>query len=196
MTWTMAGLALLLSGAARAELTQLHRVDLSTHAKQEASSLNTEAATALMRQDYGKALALATRASQADPSDPWSHYTRAQALANLQRVDDALGEFNAALERYLPEDTWGQSVALYGRALALDQAGRCKDAQAAYDKYVQFVQPLDPQAAQVASLQSERCPLPASELGRQPVRGSEPPERQPAVGTEPTDNGPRQTPEP
>ena len=187
---------MLLSGAAQAELTQLHRVDLSTPAKREASGLDTEAASALMKQDYGRALELATQASRTDPSDPWSHYTQAQALANLQRVDDALREYNAALERYLPEDIWGRSVALYGRALTLDQAGRCKDAQAAYDEYVQLVQPVDPQAAQVASLQSERCPLPPSEIGRQPVSGSQPPERQPAVGKEPKENAPNPAPEP
>jgi Flp pilus assembly protein TadD len=103
------------------------------------------------------ALAYAARAIAADPKDPWAHYNKAVALARLGSVDDAVQSFRAAEERFNLGDVWGRSVAIYGSAHALAQAGRCDEAKSEYHRYAEFVRERDPRSADMAVRYAATC---------------------------------------
>jgi tetratricopeptide (TPR) repeat protein len=142
--------------AARADFGPPHRVDLSSRAKRKASDLSTRSAEALMRADYPEAVKLADQAIDADASNPWPYYDRAEALAAEKRVDEAVRSFRQAEARF-GDDPWGRSVAVYGRALALDQAGRCDEARVVYDAYAALVNPYEPSLARTAQTYGQEC---------------------------------------
>src|SRR5581483_2621170 len=98
--------------------------------------LTSEAAHALIVDHDGEALKLADRAIAEDPRNPWGHYRRAVALASLHRFDEAVASFTDAELRFAAADRWGWSIAIYGRARALAEAGRCGDAKRAFQEYV------------------------------------------------------------
>ena len=93
---------------------------------QFAQTVNTEAATLLMRGDLVEASRLFDKVVQGTSSDP---RVRAIALQNLGTIDAQTGEWDRSRERFREsvlcfqraEDSWGEAVALnnYGRA-ALD----------------------------------------------------------------------------
>jgi tetratricopeptide (TPR) repeat protein len=98
--------------------------------------------TAVVAKDYAIALVQADRALASpknEPPDPWLDYNRAVALAELGRTDEAVKAFETAERRFHERggtDRYGESISVYGRARALDNAGRCAAAQKAYRAYV------------------------------------------------------------
>jgi tetratricopeptide (TPR) repeat protein len=129
-----------------------------------ADPLTSEVATAVVARDYARALSLAERSSRSGDRgrlSPWLDYNRGVALAELRRTDEAVRAFRSAERGFGEGDNddagrrWGRSIAVYGRARALDAAGRCSDAKEAYRQYAAFVQ--DRQAADVALAVARRC---------------------------------------
>ena len=149
------GLTLLSVGTARAaEL----RAPPSTP---QSAALTTRAARAAMNGNPEQARDLANRAIRADPRDPWPHYNKGMALAQLGETDAALAALFAAEQRFAKTDRWGRSVAIYGRAHALSRAGRCPEAVQAYAEYATFVSKDDPPSAELARRYAMHCRTPA-----------------------------------
>jgi tetratricopeptide (TPR) repeat protein len=172
MKWTaMGALGLLIFTSAAAEgqgaaPPQNVRAEPSTPAS---AALSTQAATADMSGNPQQAVALADRAIRADPKDPWPYYDKGMALAQAGEVDGALAAFVAAEQHFAPADRWGRSVAAFGRAHTLAMAGRCTEAQQAFDEY-SALNPRDPQAAQLAQRYGADCrastPPPNAQTGK------------------------------
>jgi tetratricopeptide (TPR) repeat protein len=144
MRWTaMGAMGLLLAvgaaGNARADEPrppQNVKAEPSTPASAELSS---RSATAEMLGNPQEAVSLADRAIRVDPKDPWAYYTKGLALALLGEVNGAVAALVAAQQHFQPSDVRGRSVAVFGRAHVLHQAGRCDDAEAAYREYMALV---------------------------------------------------------
>ncbi len=130
------------------------------------SQMSTEAAQAEMKGDAQSALRYATEGIAADSRDPWPYYDKAEALARLGQTDAAVEAFTQAQQRFAATDRWGQSVAIFGRAHALDQAKRCKEARAAFDEYATLIKDQDPQGAQMAQRYAADCEAGASSTAR------------------------------
>lgn len=100
--------------------------------------------------DYANALALADDSIRLNPSDGWAHYMRGDALASLHRFDEAVVSFKQA-QRLFPADKQKEaSIAIWGEANALKEAGRCDEASPVYLRYAAFVAPSDPNGASMA----------------------------------------------
>jgi Flp pilus assembly protein TadD len=106
------------------------------------------------------ALKLADQGIRADPRDPWPYYEKGMALARVGEITGALAALLAAEQRFAPSDRWGRSVAVFGRAHTLAEAGRCDDARAAFQEYMSLVRG-DPEAVALASRYSRDCRPPA-----------------------------------
>ena len=126
----------------------------------QSAALSSQSAQALVGGRPAEALRLADQAVATDVRNPWAHYDRAAALADLGRTDDALKEFKAAEARFSTDDPWGRSVAMFGRANLLAQAGRCAEAVAAFRDYARFVEQKDPGGAALARQQASACQSP------------------------------------
>jgi Flp pilus assembly protein TadD len=171
MRWmTMGALGLLVvagaPGAARADAAtppQNVKAEPSTPASAELSS---RSASAEMAGNSPYAVSLADRAIQADPKDPWAYYDKGMALARMGEVNGAVAALFAAQQHFHASDLWGRSVAVFGRAHVLAQAGRCEEATAVYREYMALVRG-DPNAVALAQRLSRECqastPPPASE---------------------------------
>jgi tetratricopeptide (TPR) repeat protein len=121
------------------------------------SKLATESVKADIAGDHEKALRLAEDAIKADPNDPWGYYDRGDALASLKKVDDAVAAFHDAERRFPETDPWGKSVAIWGQANALAQAGRCQEAGSHYERFAVFVEKVDPSAAGQGRKVAKQC---------------------------------------
>ena len=149
LAMTMAG------GVARAQLAPpTKQVDPGSTRSAELAS---RAAEGLVRGNAPEALRMADQAVAADDRNPWAHYDRAAALADLRRVDDALAEFKAAEARFPAADPWGKSVAIYGRANILEQTRPCAQAAVVFEEYARFVEGLDRGAAAMARQHAAAC---------------------------------------
>jgi hypothetical protein len=146
-------LSMMLAGTARASSLQQAQDPGNGNSK----GLASDSAEALIRGDDTRALQLADQAVAADDHNPWAHYDRAVALGNLRRVDEAVGEYDAAQARFSSADTWGRSVAIYGRAHLLADNSRCVEAKAAFGEYITFVGASDPQGVAQAQRGSDTC---------------------------------------
>ena len=142
--------------AARAEPVEPpHNVTVESSSPQS-SAMSTRAATAEIQGDAQGAVKFADQGIAADPSDPWPYYNKAEALARLGQTDAAVATFTQAEQHFAAADTWGKSVAVFGRAHALAQASRCKEARAAFGEYAALLKD-DPSAAQMAQRYSDDC---------------------------------------
>jgi Flp pilus assembly protein TadD len=103
------------------------------------AELSSRAATAEISGNAQYALSLADRAIRADPKDPWAHYDKGMALAQMGEVNGAVASLFAAQQHFQPSDVRGRSVAVFGRAHVLAQAGRCDEAAAAYREYMALI---------------------------------------------------------
>jgi hypothetical protein len=130
----------------------------------DSRALTSGAASAEIAGDPQQALALAKKAMEADPHDPWPHYIRATALSRIGQVDDALRSFKDAEGRFAASDVWGRSVAIYGAAHALSEAGRCDEARTEFHRYAVFVRDRDPKSADMATRYAANCKAPAPEV--------------------------------
>src|SRR2546423_7518810 len=117
---------------------------------ERSAQLASRAAQAEIAGNPAQALKLADQGIQADANDPWPYYNRACALARLDRVDEAVASFERAEQQFSAADQWGKSVAIYGRANALREAGRCDDANKTFADFIVLVQPSDPKGATMA----------------------------------------------
>jgi len=147
------GLALLGAACAPRPATspaQLTSAELSTSYAEAAAESETSGASM-------QSLAFAERAIAADSSNPWAYYDRAVALHDLRRTDAAVEAYRAAEARFGNAGQWGKSIAIYGRARALDDVGRCAEARAAYAEFAAFVQSSDPRAADMAGTYATEC---------------------------------------
>ena len=126
------------------------------------AELSSRAASAEMAGDPQDALKLAEKTIAANPRDPWGYYDKAIALAHLTRVDEALQAYSAAEGFFAPSDLWGRSIAIYGRAHALEQAGRCAEAKSEFERYAAFVRERDPKSADMAMRYAADCRSPAT----------------------------------
>lgn len=131
----------------RASLTS---ADLSTEYAQSSTR-------SLRSGEWQNALELADRSVAFEPSNAWAHYDRAVALQHLMRTNDAIAAYRLAHALFPGSDVRGRSVALYGVARALDDAGRCTDAAAAYVQFATFVERSDPAAATMARGYAREC---------------------------------------
>jgi Flp pilus assembly protein TadD len=156
------GLALMSAQAALAdELRPPQNVNVEPTTPR-AAELSTRAAIAAMNGNPTQARDLANQAIRANPRDPWPHYSKGMALAQLGETDAALAALFAAEQRFAAGNRWGRSIAIYGRAHALSQAGRCVEAVQAYAEYARFVGKDDPQSAEMARRYAVNCRTPAA----------------------------------
>ena len=127
--------------------------------------LSSRAATAEMKGDPQDSLKLADQGIRADAKDPWPYYDKGMALAQVGEINGAVAALLAAEQHFAPSDRWGRSVAVFGRAHTLAEAGRCEEARAAFQEYMSLVRG-DPQAVALASRYSRDCrpPAPATAL--------------------------------
>jgi tetratricopeptide (TPR) repeat protein len=147
-----------------AELRAPQNVTRAPGSRQSAE-LATRAAVAQMNGRPADALALAEQGIRADANDPWPYYGKAMALSELGQVDDAAAAFQEAERRFFPGDLWGKSIALYGRGHAYAQAGRCADAQKAFDQYAALVGSYDAKSVELVHRYVDEC---RTSLLRQP----------------------------
>jgi hypothetical protein len=125
-------------------------------------ALTNRAANAEISGDPQAALALAREAKAAYPRDPWARYDEAMALSRLGQVDAAITGFLDAEGRFAASDVWGRSIAIYGGAHALAEAGRCEEAAREYKRYAAFVRERDPGSADLATTYAGECKGPVA----------------------------------
>ena len=164
------GVGLMSAQTARADELRAPQKVSAEPATKQSGALTTRAAIADMKGNPEQARELANQAIRADPRDPWPYYNKGMALAQLGETDGALAALFAAEQHFAPTDRWGRSVAIYGRAQALNMAGRCAEAVQAYAEYAAFVGKDDPQGAAIARRYAVDCraPAPAAAPGPAP----------------------------
>jgi tetratricopeptide (TPR) repeat protein len=151
------GLALLSAQGVRAQALQAPRNVNAEVGNRQSSDLASRAATADMQGKPQQAVELANQGIRADPRNPWPYYDKGMALAEMGETDAAIAALYAAEQRFQPSDRWGRSVAIYGRAHALSQAGRCTEAVQAFAEYANFVAKDEPQSAAMARRYAMDC---------------------------------------
>lgn len=105
---------------------------------------------------YTEALARADVAVELAPNNAWARYNRAVALHHLGRSEDAVSAYREAESRF-GKDTWGKTLAIYGRARARGDIGRCDEAKRAYEEFAWLTRPTDPAAADMAMGYAQQC---------------------------------------
>jgi tetratricopeptide (TPR) repeat protein len=123
----------------------------------QSSELASRAAAADMKGQPQQAVELANQGIRADPRNPWPYYDKGMALAETGETDAAIAALFAAEQRFASTDRWGKSIAIYGRAHTLSQAGRCTEAVQAFADYASFVGKDDPQSAAMARRYAMDC---------------------------------------
>jgi tetratricopeptide (TPR) repeat protein len=151
------GVALLSAPVGRAQSLQAPRNVNAEVGNRQSSALASRAATADMQGNPQQAVELANQGIRADPRNPWPHYDKGMALAEMGETDAAIAALYAAEQRFQPSDRWGRSVAIYGRAHTLSQAGRCTEGVQAFAEYANFVGKDEPQSAAMARRYAMDC---------------------------------------
>jgi len=151
------GILGLAGGAARAEPLRAPENINAEPSTPGSRKLTSQAASAEIQGDPAAALDLAERAITADAQDPWARYDKATALYRLGRTDQALAAFSEAEERFAVSDVWARSIAIYGRAHALEQAGRCDEGRKELERYATFVRERDARSADLAVRYEADC---------------------------------------
>jgi tetratricopeptide (TPR) repeat protein len=160
--WLTAAVVMLVAGAVRAEGLRAPQSLNAVPWNRQASELASRSAKAAIEGNPQESLALAEKAIQVSPNDPWPHYNKGMALAQLGQVDAAVSALSAAELRFSNVDPWGRSVAIYGRANTLALVGRCAEARLAFEQYARFVEPRAPNAAALARSYATECRAPAT----------------------------------
>jgi tetratricopeptide (TPR) repeat protein len=187
---------------AHAELQPLPRIDTRAgKALRAAAPIVSDAEKALVSGEFDSALALTDRALAHKAKSAWAHYVRAEALARLGKLDDALPEYRLAERAFDDEDVWGRSVVLWGRANAFYQTGRCNEAKQAFNEYIALVKKDDARAAEAAQAHIDGCkalwvnPLPSPPPPASPSPSSpSPPAATPPPSPAPPSPPPAKTP--
>ena len=110
------------------------------------------------------ALVLADREVMLSPENAWGHYDRAVALHRLRQTKQAVDAYREAEARF-GDARWGKSLAIYGRARAFDDAGRCDEAREAYEEFAALVQTSDPATADMARGYARLCRMDEAQPG-------------------------------
>ena len=159
MRWWKAlalGVVMAAAGAARADEIAAPKNVGAEPSTPQSAELSSRSATAEMLGNPQYSLKLADDAIQADAKDPWPYYDKGVALARVGQIDGAVAAFTAAEQHFAPNDRWGKSVAVFGRAHALAQAGRCGEARQAFDQYAELI-PDDPGSVALAHRYANEC---------------------------------------
>jgi tetratricopeptide (TPR) repeat protein len=122
----------------------------------------TTAVTAIVEGEHLTALTLLDRLPAPSRESGWYAYNRGVALAGLGRTERAIESFAAAEERFGDDDR-GAALAIYGRARALDAAGRCDEAAGDYGAYAERVRAREPVAARTAEQIASACGEPLTD---------------------------------
>lgn len=119
----------------------------------------TEMANALAAGRYEQVVAIKERTLGARLTSPWVDYDLGAALTGLGQTDAAVEAYKRAEQKFGddPGNLHGRSVALWGRARALEIAQRCVEAKTAYDAYAVLVGATDPSSARLAVLRGRQC---------------------------------------
>lgn len=125
--------------------------------RRASDKLTTAAAAALTHGDPTQALVYANGAISIDPGDPWAHYDKGAANNALGNTDAAIEGFSTAEALFGVDNTWGRSLAIYGRARARELAGSCDQARADYLEYAKLVRANKPSAARLALEKGKEC---------------------------------------
>ena len=168
-------------------------MDVSTGERARAVRLTSQAAELIVAGRYPAALFKAEMAIAAAPNEAWAWYHKARALVGMGRIDEAGDAYRIAELRFPENDKFGRASALWGRATALLDAGRCEEAQPAVSEYIAYVESDATQADRVAALRARGCRVrpvasPSAFDERQPVSGGAAPERAPSVGSQGKDS--------
>jgi hypothetical protein len=121
------------------------------------TKMSGHAGSALASGAAAEAAVLAEQAMTKDGANGWAHYRRAAALSELHRTDEAVTEYKAAEHDFGDSDRRGRSLAIYGRAHALAEAGRCGEARPVFEEYARFVEKGDPKSADQARAYAQSC---------------------------------------
>jgi tetratricopeptide (TPR) repeat protein len=119
--------------------------------------LSAHISDAVSAQAWNRVIALSGEASTAQAKNPWLQYQRAISLAALRKTDQAVAAFDLAAASFPKDDVRGRSVAIYGKARALVDAGRCESAGRAYEEYARLVNDTDPASAKMAREYASAC---------------------------------------
>src|SRR5262249_31473773 len=95
----------------------------------------TASAQALSRLDYPLALRAAQDGLRLDPTNPWLLYDEGAAFAGMGLVEEAVATLHSAERAFDAGDTFGRASAAYRAGLALELAGRCREARSAFEHY-------------------------------------------------------------
>ena len=154
------GLTVMSAQAVRADELKAPQNVNAEPGNRQSSVLASRAATADTKGQPQQAVELANQGIRADPRNPWPYYDKGMALAEMGETDASIAALYAAEQRFSATDRWGKSVAIYGRAHALNQAGRCSEAVQAFAEYASFVGKDDPQSAAMARRYAMDCKQP------------------------------------
>jgi tetratricopeptide (TPR) repeat protein len=128
------------------------------------ADLAPEAATMALAASKRRCVPLvAAPYSQLDPA--WEYYRRGDALVTSRRFDEAVASYREAELRLPESELWGKSIAIWGQANALKEAGRCAEAAPIYERYAEFVEPRDPQAAELGRRYAKKRCVPVRAPG-------------------------------
>jgi tetratricopeptide (TPR) repeat protein len=118
-----------------------------------------EMGSALASGEYAQVLAYGDKLAISPTRSPWIDYNLGSAFTGLGRTDEAVSAFRRAEAEFGddPTNRWGRSVAIWGRARALENAGRCHEAFQAFDEYGALVGASDPAAARLAKTYARNC---------------------------------------
>lgn len=119
--------------------------------------LLTEMTRALSDGKYEQVLDLERKVPHTPTASPWIDYNVGSALLELGRIDEAIAAFSRAEREFDDHDYWGHGVAIFGRARALETAGRCREAAQAIEEYARVVGARDPGSIRVATSYTSRC---------------------------------------
>lgn len=109
--------------------------------------------------DFTDALQWADAAIRENPDDGLGYRMRGDALLSLQRYDEAVAAYRQAEQRLTSREPHEASLAIWGQANALHEAGRCKDAAPIYERYATSFASADPTGASMARNFVRMCPL-------------------------------------
>jgi tetratricopeptide (TPR) repeat protein len=166
-SWVLVAVVALVAGReARAEGLRAPQNINAEPGNRQSAELATRAALAQMNGNAGGAVVLANQGIRADPDDPWPYYNKGMALGTLGQVNAAVAALSEAERRFSTTDLWGRSVAIFGRAHTLSQAGRCAESREAFEQYASLVQSHSADDAEMARRYATHChaapPAPAA----------------------------------
>ncbi len=124
----------------------------------QSSAPPDDVVAALVAGDNTQALRLIDRDLASSPDDAWLLYSKGSALIQLKRLDAAVDVLRLA-ENDFP-NVHEKGLAIYRRAIALDNVVRCDEAHAAFAEYVAMVKDSEPDNAQLAVDISNHCERP------------------------------------